>query len=81
MSVMAEIHGELYDLVQNRHDGTMKSWKQLYEMMTGGVDSAAGQYVKNIADQIDCDEADNPDDWQEVVMEILMEELGIEGGV
>jgi hypothetical protein len=34
--------------------------------------------VKNIADQIDCDEADNPDDWQEVVMEILMEELGIE---
>jgi hypothetical protein len=56
----------------------MTSWEKLYEMMTGGDDSAAGQYVKSIADEIDEDEADNPEDWQEAVMEILCEELGVE---
>lgn len=78
MSVMAEIHAELFDLVDRRYDGTMRSWDKLYEMMTGGDDSPAGQYVKSIADGIDEDEADNPEDWQEAVMEILREELGVE---
>ena len=78
MSVMAEIHAELFDLVDRRYDGTGKSWEKLYEMMTGGDDSAAGKYVKSIADGIDEDEADNPEDWQEVVMEILRVELGVE---